>query len=107
MKDNRYILMKERFQTLSNEQLTEIENNIDITLFDEYNYNNGKFCPIGIALGCHNIENPTQEIVKEKISERYTPANMIKGIRGKFYHGTDEERREDLLNLIKEVLNER
>lgn len=104
--DDRYWLIRERFKTLSKEQLRRMRDNIDVTLFDEFNYKEGKFCPIGIALNLHKtIENPTHESVKEAIARVYTPSNMLKGVDGQFYHGTDEQRKQDLLMLIEELLN--
>lgn len=102
--DKRYDLMLERFTTLSKGQLQEIRDNIDIVLFDEYNYHEGKFCPMGVALNQHKTINPTQKSVKSAIAAIYTPSNMLKGVEGTFYHGTNEERKRDLLNLIDMLL---
>jgi hypothetical protein len=105
MNDKRYQLMKERFMTLSREQLLAMRRNIDITLFDDYNYQDGKYCPMAIALDLHNtVQNPTHELIKEEIGKHYVPSNMLKGVEGEFYHGSDEQRKADLLKLIDECL---
>ncbi len=107
MKDHRYDLMRERLSQLRSDQLLQIVDNIDIVLFDEYNYYDGRFCPMGVALRCHELPNPTDLSVKEMIGKRFTPTNMLKGVTGEFYHGTDEERRRDLLALCNELLQEK
>lgn len=109
MNDLRYQLMRERLNTLADSQLQEIIDKIDIILFDEYNYHEGKFCPMGIALGCHlNFwGKPTNEWVRSQIGEYYKPANMLKGVPGEFYHGNDAERKRDLLALCREIIKSR
>lgn len=102
--DSRYILMRERLSCLSKEELQSIVDNIDIILFDTYNFKNGKFCPMGVALGGHYLNNPTNETIKSLIESRFQPANMLKGIEGIFYHGNDQERKKDLLSLCNELL---
>ncbi len=101
--DRRYELMKERFMTLSLDQLKRMRDKIDITLFDVYNYCEGKYCPMGIALGADELDRPTDKDVKALIGKFYQPTNMLKGVEGNFYHGSDEQRRNDLLNLIDEI----
>jgi hypothetical protein len=103
--DERYRLIRERFETLSREELLRMRDNIDITLFDDFNYHEGQYCPIAIAMNLHTtFPNPTHELVKEKIAERFQPSNMLKGVDGSFYHGTAEERKRDLLQLIDELV---
>lgn len=104
--DARYVAMRQRFKTLTMAQLCEMRDNIDKTLFDTHNYHDGKFCPMGIALGCHLMQSPTDEAVKARIAENYQPTNILKGVPGTFYHGDDASRRRDLLRLIDELLTE-
>lgn len=105
MNDLRYNLIRERFSQLTREQLLSIVDNLDKILFDEFNFHEGKFCPMGIALGCHKWTNPTQDSVKTEIGKFFQPSNMLKGVPGEFYHGTDAERRSDLLSVCRELLN--
>jgi len=105
--DQRYVLAKERLRTCTNEELQRILDNLEITCFDTFNYDvsEGKFCPIAIAMNLHKtVENPTDQLVKNEIAKRFTPTNIFKGTPGTFY---TTNRREDVINLCKEILNER
>lgn len=107
IKDHRYDLMRDRLAELRKDQIQQIIDHIDIVLFDQYNYHEGKFCPMGVALRCHELPNPSDESVKEMIARRFVPTNMLKGVDGAFYHGTDEERKADLLELCHELFREK
>ena len=48
MKDQRYIVAKERLSSLTDEELQRILSNIDLILFDTFNFDEGKFCPIAV-----------------------------------------------------------
>lgn len=103
--DLRYQKAKQRLSSLSDEELKRILCDIDKILFDTHNFNEGKFCPVAIAMNLHKtIDNPTDERIKNEISKRFRPVNIFKGIKGKFY---TDNRREDLINLCKEILQER
>lgn len=107
--DSRYFVMRRRFEQLLNVQLIEMLRQIDITLFDTYNYFDGKFCPMGIALGCHKFAVfSSDEAVKWVIKHcGFTPTNILHGIPGEFYHGNDDERKRDLISLVCEILRAR
>lgn len=108
MKDLRYRVMRERLETLNAEQLRSIVDNIGIVLFDTHNYHDGKFCPMAVGLGCHKLEGKiTEARVQSRIAESYLPINILKGVSGEFYHGSDDERKADLLLLCKQILDER
>ena len=105
--DPRYILTKQRLESLSNEELQRILDNVDITCWDTFNFDpeTKTFCPIAIAMNLHNIvETPTDENVKEKMGERFQPTNIFKGTPGRFY---TTNRKEDMINLCTEILNNR
>lgn len=104
MTDQRFELIKERLERFSTAQLQEILDFKDLLLFDEFNYHEGKFCPLAIGIGAHYSSNPTQESVAREIAKCFNPVNVLKGVPGRFYHGTDEERRRDLMGLIREIL---
>lgn len=107
MTDTRYRFIRERLESLTTRQLQEIVSNQDKLLFDEFNFHNGKFCPMAIAVGCHKMNRPTDQRVREAIGKVFNPVNIMRGVPGTFYHGTDEERRRDLLGLIEEIIVER
>lgn len=107
MTDTRYRFIRERLESLTTYQLQEIVANKDKLLFDEFNFHEGKFCPIAIAVGCHKMNRPTDQRVKEEIGKFFNPVNIMRGVPGIFYHGTDEERRRDLFGLIQEIIMER
>lgn len=107
MNDRRYIAMKDRFRALTRDELLTILVHIDdLVLFDNFNFHEGKFCPIAVAMGCFRQENPTQESVQQEISTRFFPVNILRGVPGDFYHGDDDSRKQDLVSLIHEILNE-
>ena len=104
MEDKRYNLAKERFESLSNEELQRVIDNQDLLLFDTFNYNEGKFCPIAIAMNLHTLPEPTDALVKEEISRRFNPTNIFKGTAGDFY---TINRKDDVIGLCKEILKTR
>lgn len=103
--DKRYQAIKERLSLLSNEELERIVDNIDKVLFDTYNYKDGKYCPLAIAMELDlTIDNPTQEKIATEIGERFFIVNILKGIKGDFY---TNNRKEDLLYIINKILSKR
>lgn len=104
MKDNRYQFIKKRLLALTLTEVQRIKDNIDKVCFDTFNFDSSTetFCPLAIGMNLHNtIDNPTDELVAEAISKRFTPVNVLKGVEGNFYR---ENRREDLLILCEEVI---
>jgi len=101
--DLRYETIKNRLIQLSQDEVQKILDNIDQVCFDEFNYDEaqGKYCPLAIAMDLQSLPHPTDLKVKEAISKRFTPVNVIKGIPGKFYR---DNRKQDLINLCKEIL---
>jgi len=101
--DLRYETIKARLSLLSGSEVQRILDNIDQVCFDEFNYDasEGKYCPLAIAMDLQHLPHPTDLKVKEAISVRFTPVNVIKGVPGQFY---TDNRREDLINLCKEIL---
>lgn len=101
--DLRYEIIKERLSSLTKTEIQRIIDNIDDVCFDEFNYDqvNHKFCPLAMAMELNELPNPTDEIIKNQISKRFNPVNVIKGIEGKFYR---DNRKEDLINLCKKLL---
>lgn len=101
--DLRYETIKERLSTLNKFEIQRILDSIDDICFDEFNYDpkNHKYCPLAIAMNLDRLSNPTDLKIKEAISKRFNPVNIIKGLQGKFYR---DNRKEDLVNLCKLLL---
>lgn len=101
--DLRYEVIKERLSTLSKSEIQRILDNIDQVCFDEFNYDseNHKFCPLAMAMNLDSIPDPTDEKVKEAISMRFNPVNVVKGLKGVFY---TDNRKEDLIILCNQLL---
>jgi len=102
--DLRYEIIKERLSNLSKHEIQRILDRIDDVCFDELNYDaqNHKYCPLAIAMNLNTLlPNPTDKKVKEAISKRFNPVNVIKGIKGEFYRNN---RKSDLINLCNQLL---
>lgn len=101
--DLRYKIIKERLSTLTKPEIQRILDRIDDVCFDEFNYDaqNQKYCPLAIAMSLDVLPNPTDEMVKEDISRRFNPVNVIKGLHGQFY---TDNRKQDLINLCNFLL---
>lgn len=103
--DNRYKVFKERLSALTREEIQRIIDNIELVCLDTFNYDvtSGKFCPLAIGMNLHKtIDTPSDINVAFEISKRFNPVNALKGVQGQFY---TTNRKEDLLNVCKEVLN--
>jgi hypothetical protein len=104
MCDTRYRLIKERFSRLSKEEIQNIVDNIDLVCLDTHNYDAGnkKYCPLAVAMNLHNtVSDPTDEKIKNEISKRFNPVNILKGVEGDFYRN---DRKDDLLKICNELL---
>lgn len=105
--DDRYWAIRERLGHFSKTEIRRIVDDIDKCVFDEYNYKDGYFCPVGLAMNLHNeLSEPTNISAKQAMARRFNPVNVIKGVPGQFYHGNSIQRRKDLLMLCDELLNE-
>lgn len=105
--DLRFVLAKERLESLTNEELQRILDNIDITCWDTYNFDEQRetYCPIAIAMNLHKIIiYPTDTLIEKEIGKRFQPSNIFKGTPGKFY---TTNRKEDTINLVKQILQQR
>lgn len=105
MIDKRYKVIKDRLLQLNKDEVQRIIDNIDLLCFDTYNYdqNNKKYCPLAIAMNLHEtISNPTDIIIQNEISKRFTPVNVISGVHGNFYR---ENRKDDIIKICKEIIN--
>lgn len=105
--DNRYLILTDRLNSLHYEELKRLRRDIDKVCLDTYNYDksNNTYCPLAIALNLHNtVDNPTNELILEILSERFNPVNVIGGVEGDFYTG--DHRKEDLIQVLDELITE-
>lgn len=107
--DKRFEVMYERLKTFSLPALYHLHSAIidNKVCYDEFNYDaqTGKFCPVAILLRLdEKMDNPTNESVGERIRANFDPVNAMKGVPGKFYHGTPEDRESDLLGLLNVLI---
>lgn len=104
VQDPRKTGLKNGLRQLTTEQLQRVIDYPNEMVLDTFNYENGKFCPLAIALELdkHMIA-PTHEKVFETLTDMGYRVYNTRGIEGKFY---TENRLEDLLKAAREVLLE-
>lgn len=103
--DPRKIGLKNGLRQLTIEQLQKVINYSDEMILDEFNYADGKFCPLAIGVGLNEtLKNPSHEKVFETLSDMGYIVNNTRGIKGEFY---TYNRKEDLLLAANEVLLEK
>jgi hypothetical protein len=103
--DPRKTGLKNGLRQLNKHQLQRILDYPAEMVLDTYNYHNGKFCPLAVALNLHRlIDSPTNDKVTEVLTLLGFTIYNTRGIKGTFY---TNNRKEDLLIAIREVLEER
>ena len=103
-RSRRYVLIRERLEKLSPEQIQSIIDNIDLICFDTFNFDEieKKYCPLAVAHKLHVVlKFPTDDKVKLELAKTYEPVNVLKGVPGTFYR---KNRRQDLLDLCRQML---
>lgn len=104
-KDPRKTELKKDLRQLNIRQLKRIINYPGEMVLEEDNYQDGKFCPLAVALGLdRTLENPSNDKVSLTLTDLGYEVNYIKGVVGKFY---TDHRKEDLLETAQEVLEEK
>jgi hypothetical protein len=74
-------------------------------LLDEFNYYNGKFCPLAIGAQLDKtMSEPSHNKVYDELTNLGYKVYNTRGIEGKFY---TDNRKEDLLIAAHEVLEEK
>jgi hypothetical protein len=102
--DPRKTGLKNGLRQLTIEQLQRVMDYPNEMVLDTYNYQDGKFCPLAIALELDKITfNPTHEKVFQILTDLGYKVYNTRGIEGEFY---TDNRKEDLLEAAKEVLIE-
>jgi|SRR5579885_1581180 len=103
--DPRKTGLKNGLRQLTIEQLERVLNYPQEMVLDSFNYEDGKFCPLAVALELDKtIKNPTHEVVYDTLTAMGYKVYNTRGIAGNFY---TDNRKEDLLQAAKEVLEEK
>lgn len=103
--DPRKIGLKNGLRQLTIEQLQRVIDYPGEMVLDTYNYEDGKFCPLAVALELDkSVINPTHDKVFETLTSMGYKVYNTRGIPGEFY---TNNRLEDLLEAAKEVLQEK
>lgn len=103
--DPRKTGLKIGLRQLTIEQLQRVINYPGEMVLDEFNYQDGKFCPLAIALELDKkVEQPSHEKIFNILTFMNYNVYNTRGIKGEFY---TDNRLNDLLEATKEVLDEK
>ena len=103
--DPRKTGLKNGLRQLTNEELKRVLAFQGEMALDTFNYYDGKFCPLAVALDLPNtLKDPSNEKVINMLLARGYRVFNTRGIQGTFY---TTNRLEDLLQATREVLDER
>lgn len=104
MEDSRKTGLKTGLQQLSIEELLKVFLHPDPMVLDTYNYEDGRFCPLAVALGLTDMVDPSHDKVYRELTRLGYKVNNTRGIKGDFY---TMNRLDDLLEATEEVLYEK
>lgn len=105
MEDPRKTGLKNGLRQLTAEQLKRVLDWPYEMVLDEFNYADGKFCPLAVALDLPSqIKDPTHEKVFNMLTSMGYKVYNTRGIAGTFYR---ENRKDDLIEATVEVLEEK
>lgn len=103
--DPRKVGLKNGLRQLTVEQLQRVIDYPGEMVLDTYNYEDGKFCPLAVALELDKtMKFPTHDKVFNTLTSMGYSVYNTRGIAGNFY---TDNRKEDLLEAAKEVLQEK
>lgn len=103
--DPRKTGLKNGLRQLTVEQLERVINYKGEMVYDTYNYHDGKFCALAVALELDKtMAEPTHDKVFGRLTLLGYSVYNTRGIEGEFY---TTNRAEDLLVAAKEVLQEK
>src|SRR4051812_16652903 len=103
--DPRKTGLKNGLRQLTAEQIKKVIEYPGEMVLDRFNYCDGKFCPLAVALDLDKkVQNPTHEKVFNLLTDMGFKVYNTRGIKGDFY---TSNRRQDLLTAAKEVLAEK
>jgi hypothetical protein len=104
VEDERKTGLKNGLKQLSVEELLKVFLHPEPMVLDTYNYEDGKFCPLAVALGLTDMADPSHEKVYQELTRLGYKVNNTRGIKGDFY---TMNRLDDLLEATEEVLYEK
>lgn len=102
--DPRKAGLKKGLRQLTNEQIVRVVEYPHEMILDRCNYEDGKFCPLAVAVGLDSMIDPSDEKVVAELESRGYSVYNTRGIVGMFY---TSNRREDLILAANEILAER
>lgn len=103
--DPRKTGLKNGLRQLTAEQLLRVIDWPHPMVLDTFNYEDGKFCPLAVAVGIpETMTNPSHDKVFDELTSRGYKVYNTRGIDGDFY---TTDRLSDLLLATKEVLKEK
>lgn len=103
--DPRKTGLKNGLRQLTIEQLKRVISYPGEMVLDSLNYEDGKFCPLAIALELDkSIIDPSHDVVFKTLTDMGYKVYNTRGINGSFY---TTNRKEDLIQAAKEVLEEK
>jgi hypothetical protein len=103
--DPRKIGLKNGLRQLTVEQIQVLLDFKGEMVLDTYNYEDGKFCALAIAVGLDkSVKYPTHDKIFNILTDLGYKVYNTRGIPGEFY---TNNRLEDLLEAAKEVLLEK
>lgn len=104
LEDPRKTGLKNGLRQLTIEQLQRVIDYPREMVLDTYNYQDGKFCPLAVAVGLDQMIDPSHQKVYDALIDMDYKVYNTRGIAGKFY---TTNRKEDLIQAAKEVLQEK
>ncbi len=104
MEDARKAALKRNLRQLNVEQLQRIRNYEGDMCQDEWNYRDGAYCPLAVALELDKcVKNPSHEVVYAILALMGFEVNSTRNVPGEFYR---TNRHADLMVAVDEVLDE-
>lgn len=105
MEDPRKTGLKNGLRQLSSDQIRRVLDYEGEMVLDTWNYEDGKFCPLAVAVGLNEtMTDPTHDKVYNTLLEMGFKVYNTRGIKGDFY---TTDRLTDLKTAALEVLEER
>lgn len=105
MEDPRKTGLKNGLRQLTVEQIKKVIDYPGEMVLDDFNYCDGRFCPLAVALDLEKtVKDPTHDKVYNVLIDMGYKVYNTRGIKGEFY---TDNRLEDLITAAKEVLLER
>ena len=105
LEDPRKVGLKNGLRQLTIEQIQRVIDYSGTMILDTFNYQDGKFCPLAIALELDKkIKHPTHDKVFNTLTSMGYKVYNTRGIEGDFY---TSDRLYDLLEAAKEVIEEK